>query len=239
MTQFMLNWADYIILLIIAFSAVISVIRGFVREFLSLAGWILAIWLAFVYASQVSRLFEQLIETPSLRMAVAFGVIFLVVLVLVSMVNVFFAKLIKTTGLSGTDRSLGFVFGLLRGVLIVGVVALLASFTPVSQDTWWKESKLVPYFERVGEWIKSFLPDQVNKATEAWPKTLEGMDNQSKPKTEPNTQASAVKSPRPLVSEQYSVPGPAETSQPVPQQQPAEAPVQTTTPETQTPVEAD
>ncbi len=169
MSSFMMNWIDYIILLVIAFSAVISIVRGFVREFLSLAGWIIAIWLAFVYASQVAHFFEALIETPSLRMAVAFGVIFLIVLLLVAIVNQFFAKLVKTTGLSGTDRSLGFVFGLLRGGLIVAVVVLLASFTPVKQDAWWKKSMLIPHFERAGEWIKSLLPEQVNKAAESLP----------------------------------------------------------------------
>ena len=70
-------------------------------------------------------------------------------------------RLVKSTGLSGTDRLLGLGFGLLRGAALGCVLVLLLGFTPLPQDAWWRESQLLPGFQRGAEWLRSWLPEAV------------------------------------------------------------------------------
>lgn len=145
--------ADGIILGIIALSAVVSLWRGFVREALSLLTWAAAFIVARLFSPQLDSYLVDTIEMPSLRMAVAFGLLFVVVLILGAIIGKLTHLLVKATGLSGTDRVLGMVFGALRGVLIVTV--LVALFRPmIEEDPWWESSHLAPYFVGLEGWTK-------------------------------------------------------------------------------------
>ncbi len=70
-------------------------------------------------------------------------------------------KLVKTTGLSGTDRLLGLLFGLVRGYALGAVAVLLAGFTALPGDAWWEQSRVVPAFQRGAEWLRAHLPVSV------------------------------------------------------------------------------
>jgi membrane protein required for colicin V production len=154
-------WIDVVILVIIALSAVISVIRGFVREALSLAAWILAFWVALTFSGDLAALFSKHISTPSVRMIAAFAILFIVTLLLAALVSHFAAQLVKKTGLSGTDRMLGVIFGIARGVVIVALLVLLAGLTPLPADPWWKESIFIVHFQTIALWILGFLPPDI------------------------------------------------------------------------------
>lgn len=156
------TWADYIILLILGLSILISVIRGFVREALSLATWITAFWAGFHFLDALRELLADYIHTPSLQYGAAFLIIFLTILIMGNIVGYLLGKMIDVTGLSGTDRVLGSIFGLGRGVLLVSIMLLLASFTPVTKDSWWRTSLLIPQFESIELWLKDMLPDSIN-----------------------------------------------------------------------------
>lgn len=158
---FNLNWLDYIFIGVIGISALISLIRGFVREALSLAIWILAIWLAFNFASLLSVYFEPYIHTPSLRFIACFATVVLVTLIVGTIACHLIVKLINVTGLSGTDRLLGLIFGVARGVLLVAVMILVLQLTSLTRNDWWKESQLAPEFQGVVKWLHNFVPDQV------------------------------------------------------------------------------
>jgi membrane protein required for colicin V production len=154
-------WIDILIIAIIALSAIISLIRGFVQEALSLATWIAAFTLAWLLFRPLSVKLSPWIDVPSIRLGVAFGLILIGVLILGAIINHFMKVLVTTTGLSGTDRMIGIFFGVARGAVMVAILVLLAGLTPFPNDPWWQESRLIPYFEEMALWLKGFLPSDI------------------------------------------------------------------------------
>ncbi len=142
-----MNWADWTIVAILVLSALISIMRGFVKEALSLATWVAAILIAMIFSERLALLLVDHIDTPSLRELVAFALLFIATLLVGAMVNYLISALVRVTGLSGTDRLLGMCFGLARGVVIVmALLILLPGMVPVNEDAWWHESRLIPGF---------------------------------------------------------------------------------------------
>ncbi len=156
-----MNWVDYAILVIIAVSVAISLLRGFTREALSLAGWIIAFWVALTFAPNLDGLLKSHVDTPSLRLAVGFAILFFATLFLAALLNYLAVQLIKKTGLSGTDRMIGVFFGVARGALVVAVLVLIGGLTPMPQDSWWRESVLMHYFQDMAVWMRHYLPPEL------------------------------------------------------------------------------
>jgi membrane protein required for colicin V production len=162
----MFNWADYIILAVIGLSIIISFVRGFVREALSLVIWALAFWVAFVFARPLASLefMTSLIHADSLRTIAAFVILIVITLLIGALINFLIAQLIDKTGLSGTDRILGVVFGCSRGVLLIAVLLMLGSLTPAPKEAvWWKDSVLIPHFQPIQVWLRDVLPSTVKE----------------------------------------------------------------------------
>jgi len=155
------TWVDLVIIGIVFFSAIVSLLRGFVKEVISLASWVLAFWVSVVFSSQLAPLLPASIEVPSIRLAVAFVVLFLLTLIVGAVINFLLSQLVKKTGLSGTDRSVGMIFGIVRGVLLVTILVLLGGLTPMPQDPWWQDSVLIGYFEKLAVWAQDMLPAEV------------------------------------------------------------------------------
>lgn len=154
----LISKADYLIIGFIALSVVISFIRGFVKEAISLITWILAIWISINYCSLLSDLLVHEVQMPTLRLLIAFAVLFLGTLILGAIVNYVVSLLVKKTGLSGTDRILGVVFGLTRGVLVIAVIVMAANLTHLPQQPAWQTSLLLPQFQMMAQWLNQFLP---------------------------------------------------------------------------------
>lgn len=154
-------WVDYLIIGIIALSALISLVRGFVREAFSLAAWIAAFWIGWVFFRDFATRLEPWIEVPSIRLAAAFLILMVVTLVVGALVSYLVCKLVDRTGISGTDRLIGMLFGAARGALLVGILVLLAGLTAFPADPWWRASQLIPHFQDLALWLRDWLPADV------------------------------------------------------------------------------
>ena len=150
---------DVIILFVIFLSALFSLMRGFVKEAISLTTWIMAIWISMTFAPRLSVLLPDGIESEAVRLSVAFGLFFVITLMLGALVNLVVANFVKKTGLSGADRVFGVLFGFLRGLLIIVVFVVVASMTPIPEQEWWKSSNLLGRFEKLGYMLKPYIPE--------------------------------------------------------------------------------
>ncbi len=150
-----MTWADWAIIAVLVISALISVVRGFVKEAVSLLIWLAAAVIASIFHDQLAVWMVDLISTPSLRILTAWVTLFVAVLIVGGILNYLLGKLIEATGLSGTDRLLGLFFGLARGLIIIMVILIvLPDILPVKQDIWWHESKLIPFFLQYEDWAR-------------------------------------------------------------------------------------
>ena len=154
-------WVDYAILIIVFLSAIISIMRGFVREAMSLVGLIAAFWIALSFHQYMGNLLADYIQDPALRLIAAFALLFVVTMVMAAIVNNLVAKLVEKSGLTGTDRVLGVLFGIARGGVIIAILVLMAGLTPLPSDPWWKESIFIIHFQAMAIWLRDFLPPDI------------------------------------------------------------------------------
>jgi membrane protein required for colicin V production len=158
-----MNWLDLVIIAIIAISAVLSLFRGFTKEAISLATWILAFWLALAFSTRLAGMLPDSITSPTARIAVAFAGLFVLTVILGGIVNFLISSLVEKTGLTGTDRALGVVFGIVRGALLVVVLTLLAGLTTLPREVSWNQSLMIGQFEQGAIWLKGYVPDSLAK----------------------------------------------------------------------------
>jgi membrane protein required for colicin V production len=156
-----MNWVDYIIIGIIALSALVGVARGLIREVLSLGTWIAALVIAWLFHQEVADLLSTQLTHPLVRKGVAFVGLVLLTLLAGSILAAVLTTLIDKVGLSGLDRVLGMAFGGARGVVLIAMAVYLAALTPAPSDPVWKESTLIRDFESIGQWLLSLTPPEL------------------------------------------------------------------------------
>lgn len=156
-----MNWADYIIIGVLGLSVMVGLWRGLISEVLALAIWIAAFWVAWMFGPTVAAHFEHVIELPSARIIIGYAICFVTVLILGALLRFAISRLVESTGLSGTDRLLGMVFGFFRGVLLVTLLVFLIGFTAFTRDPWWQQSVLLPQFQHVAAWLGQRVPPSV------------------------------------------------------------------------------
>lgn len=153
-----MNTLDWIIIAIVAVSGLISVWRGFVKEAISLATWIAAFAIALLLAPNLATILPAAIESPMARWGIAAVALFMTTLLVGGLLNFLVSSLVERTGLTGTDRSLGIVFGILRGVVIVALGVLIVGDTALRDEPWWQGSSLAVHFEPFAEWLRQAYP---------------------------------------------------------------------------------
>ena len=156
-----LSWLDWALLAVLAASVAVGLVRGFVFEVLSLAGWVVA-WFAAQWAAPALAPFIPM-GTPG--SALQIGAAFLLAFVAVLMVSALLARLVRmmihTTPLSIPDRLLGALFGLLRGAVLLLVAATVVALTPASQSTPWRTSQGARCLSAALAILKPLLPEPV------------------------------------------------------------------------------
>jgi membrane protein required for colicin V production len=160
-------WVDYLIIAIIALSAVIGLARGLMREVISLGVWVAALAAAWFFYEPLAAQLTPWIATPSVRVGAAVLLLVIGTLVAGAILGYLLALLIDRTGLSGTDRLLGVLFGAARGVVLVALVVFLAALTPLTEDPWWEQSQLLDQFKLLAEWMLEQVPPDVTERIKA------------------------------------------------------------------------
>ncbi len=158
-----LVWIDYALAGLILLSALVGVYRGFVKEALSLAVWIFAIWLAWNYAPSAADRLSAWIEDPVLRVWAARAGVLVGVLVIGALATTLLGFLMGRSGLTGTDRLLGMLFGVGRGAVLAALVVIALQFAGFDQAAWWQESKLIPYAAPIAEKLRDAAAEGVDK----------------------------------------------------------------------------
>lgn len=156
-----MTWFDYAVLTVIGLSALIAVLRGFVREILSLVSWIVAFFAASALAPDVAPLLPEAIPNDALRMLAAFLLIFGATLLAMIVITLAIVELVRVIGLGFIDRLLGLVFGLARGLLVVVTAVLLAGLTKLPQDPAWRDAMLSAPLEALALAVTPWLPAEI------------------------------------------------------------------------------
>lgn len=159
------NWADFAIVAIIVISVLISLFRGFIREILSLVIWAISLFAAFKFSGKMASVLEPHIQNPSVRIAVGFAVVFLVILILGDLLAHLLTKFTSKKGLNGIDRTFGMIFGFVRGVFLVAVLLLLVTLGGDQKSEWMRNSYLIPHFQGLVHWLHSLLPVKITSVS--------------------------------------------------------------------------
>lgn len=158
-----MNNIDYGIIAAIGISVLMGILRGFVREAMSLVTWITAIIVAVLYSEPVSVYFTAISLAP-VRLLLAFILLVLLTLIIGGLISHLVSKLMQSTGFSVTDRIMGSLFGFARGAVIVAMVILVgSSSSSVTATPLWKNSFLIPTIQPIADWVKAKFPEEWSK----------------------------------------------------------------------------
>jgi membrane protein required for colicin V production len=155
-----MNLADYLVILAVLLSAIIGAVRGFLREAVAVVTLVLAIFLGWTFADELAPHLGGLLKSEPVATWAARALIFFLVVLVGMAVAALLSHFVRLSLFSGTDRFLGFLFGLLRGVLMLGVFVILGQVLRLDGEPWWEKSKLIPYGESVASGLRAIVGDQ-------------------------------------------------------------------------------
>ena len=134
---------DIVIVIIILVSALIGLVRGLLKEVLSLASWFAAFILALYFSPTFAEYLTDTVADAGIRLVVSFAGVFVATLIVGGIIQWVLRKLVDSTGLSGTDRFLGFLFGSARGALVC-IIGLVLIRPYAESSDWWEASTIAP-----------------------------------------------------------------------------------------------
>lgn len=154
---------DYVVIIILAASVVISLMRGLVREILSLASWVIAFVVANAYGAELARMLPAAVPGEVVRTIVGFVGLFIGVRIVMGLVSMAVSALVSAAGLGIVDRGLGALFGFARGIIFVFAAVIVCGMTSMPQQAFWKKALLSPMAERGVRFVAPMLPDSIAK----------------------------------------------------------------------------
>jgi membrane protein required for colicin V production len=194
---------DMIVIGAVLISALLAALRGFTREVLAIGSWAAAAVVAYLFHPMVTPLVQQYVTTnKSLILPVAAGSIFLLTLLVAYVLTSKISDMILDSRIGALDRSLGFLFGAARGLLLAVVGFLFFNWlvSDKQQPSWVKDAKLKPLLESTGATLMGFLPDDPDKAIlqRVRPKPADGdTPRETTPEPQKRSEAPAVRAPAP------------------------------------------
>ena len=164
-----MTWVDDAICAVLLISVIAGALRGFTREVFSLIAWVAAFWLAWRFGTDAGSMLGSHIGNAGLRLYVGYALVFIAVLLVGALASALLVRLVKSSGLASTDRSLGAGLGLLRGLLLVTAAIMLAAVNGDRGSDWWRQSLLVPKLAPLADNLRTLVPDD-------WLKPLSASD---------------------------------------------------------------
>jgi membrane protein required for colicin V production len=155
-----MNWIDYLLLALIAFSCIAGLMRGLLREVIALVTWLAAVWLAWSYAGLVESHLGGALANDGVRVWAARAVVFLVVLLIGTTIGLIVTHFVRLSLFSGLDRAFGGLFGLLRGLVMIGLFVILCHAVRLDGEPWWRQSLLVPYGEHAANVLRAIVGER-------------------------------------------------------------------------------
>ncbi|HEY0841748.1 CvpA family protein [Methylotenera sp.] len=154
---------DYIVLIIIGLSVILSVMRGMIREVLAIVGLVAAFYVGVTYTNQLLPMMPVDIPNDALRVLAAFLVLFLATLLLATLLGIALSAIFKKAGLGWLNRFLGALFGIARGLLIVCVIVFLAGLTDIPKDSRWRNAMFSAPIEALVVNLLPWMPESIAK----------------------------------------------------------------------------
>jgi len=162
-----MNLADILVIVAILVSAVIGAVRGFLREAIALVTLVFALFLAWHFADLIEPHLGGVLAQPPASTWAARTIIFFIVLFIGMVVGVILSYFVRLSLFRGTDRALGFAFGLLRGILLLGVFVILGQLLKLDGERWWHKSTLMPYGESIANGLRAVIGEQLSGTVSA------------------------------------------------------------------------
>jgi membrane protein required for colicin V production len=142
-------------------SGLVGVLRGLIREALSLVIWIAALWGAARFGSEAARLFTNLLDDALWQLWAGRLALFVGILFAGSVLAWIVTYFVRRSVITGTDRVLGMLFGIARGAVLAGILVLALDLGGFAAEPWWRESKLLPYAAAVGAELRDVAEEQL------------------------------------------------------------------------------
>ncbi|MGH8260011.1 MAG: CvpA family protein [Steroidobacteraceae bacterium] len=150
---------DYLIIALVVLSAIVGIARGFLREIIALATWIAALLIAWHYGGRLEPYLGGLLAPARVRPWAARAILLVAVLLVGAGLGAIITHLVMLSLLRGADRFLGFLFGVVRGLVILGVLVVVCQTLQLNEEHWWHRSKLLPYGEHAASIVRSLVGD--------------------------------------------------------------------------------
>jgi len=161
----MMKSADYWVVAILLLIAIVGLMRGFLREVVAIITWLLALFIGWHFGSALAPHLGGLLTDEQVRPWAARAILALLVLFIGSTAATFIVRFVRVSVFSATDRFLGFVFGLVHGAVVIGVIVMICQLLRLDGERWWQGSLLLPYAEHVANGLRTLVGDEHHRVT--------------------------------------------------------------------------
>lgn len=155
-------WIDWAIILVLVVSALLGLLRGMVREAISLTTWVAALLLSRTFGPKIAEMLTPYISNELVRTGLGYALTVIIVIVLGSIAGRIGKTIVSASGLGHFDRALGVIFGALRGLAILIIIVAIAGLTPLAKESVWRDSKLVPMLEDLRDQVAGLIDQQIS-----------------------------------------------------------------------------